>query len=243
MAGLGRKVFTAGDVLTASDVQSYLMDQTIMNFAGTAARSSAIATPTTGMTTYIGTTGTATIPQLEVYTGSAFQTPYGLTQVANVSFSSVTTVNIDNVFTTTYDRYVVYLDFTSTVGTDSTLSWNLRTGGVTNTTANYIQQRLLGFNTSVVASLNVTGTSLWSASFVTASYATYYQSILNINKPALVAPTSVIQNILTRGSDLTLYTESHAQNFTATTTFDGIALATGGTSMSGRIRIYGIRNS
>ena len=52
MAGLGRKVFTAGDVLTASDVQNYLMDQTVMNFAGTAARSSAIATPTTGMVCY-----------------------------------------------------------------------------------------------------------------------------------------------------------------------------------------------
>jgi len=52
MAGLGRKIFTAGDVLTASDVQSYLQDQTVMVFAGTAARSSAIATPTEGMISY-----------------------------------------------------------------------------------------------------------------------------------------------------------------------------------------------
>ncbi len=44
----GRKVFTAGEVLTASDVNDYLMDQSVMVFAGTAARSSAIASPETG---------------------------------------------------------------------------------------------------------------------------------------------------------------------------------------------------
>jgi hypothetical protein len=49
MAGAGRKVFTAGDVLTASQVQDYLQDQSVMVFAGTAARSSAIATPSEGM--------------------------------------------------------------------------------------------------------------------------------------------------------------------------------------------------
>jgi hypothetical protein len=52
MAGAGRKVFTAGDVLTASQVQDYLQDQAVMVFAGTAARSAAIATPTEGMLSY-----------------------------------------------------------------------------------------------------------------------------------------------------------------------------------------------
>lgn len=53
MAGLGRKVFTAGEVLTAANVQGYLMDQTVMVFAGTAARASAIATATEGMVSYL----------------------------------------------------------------------------------------------------------------------------------------------------------------------------------------------
>jgi len=52
MAGLGRKVFTAGEVLTAANVNGYLMDQTVMVFAGTAARSSAIATASAGMVSY-----------------------------------------------------------------------------------------------------------------------------------------------------------------------------------------------
>jgi hypothetical protein len=67
MAGLGRKTFTAGDVLTASDVQSYLQDQTVMVFAGTAARSSAISSPTEGMITLQTDTD-----QLTYYTGSTW---------------------------------------------------------------------------------------------------------------------------------------------------------------------------
>lgn len=52
MAGLGRKVFTAGEVLTAANTNGYLMDQSVMVFAGTAARSSAIGTPSAGMLTF-----------------------------------------------------------------------------------------------------------------------------------------------------------------------------------------------
>jgi hypothetical protein len=56
MAGLGRKVFTAGEVLTAANVQGYLMDQAVMVFASSAARSSAIPTPTAGMVSYLSDT-------------------------------------------------------------------------------------------------------------------------------------------------------------------------------------------
>lgn len=52
MAGAGRKVFTAGEVLTAANVNNYLMDQTVMVFAGTAARASAIATASAGMVSF-----------------------------------------------------------------------------------------------------------------------------------------------------------------------------------------------
>ena len=68
MAGLGRKVFTAGEVLEASEVNGYLMDQTVMVFAGTAERTAAIGTPSEGMVTYLQDTNA-----LEVFTGSVFE--------------------------------------------------------------------------------------------------------------------------------------------------------------------------
>ena len=64
-AGAGYKEFTAGEVLTASDVNQFLASQVVMVFAGTAARASAIGTPTEGMFTYLKDTDT-----LEYYTTS-----------------------------------------------------------------------------------------------------------------------------------------------------------------------------
>jgi hypothetical protein len=67
MAGLGRKVFTAGEVLTAANVQDYLQDQVVQVYAGTAARGSAIGTATTeGMVTYLADTN-----EIQVATGTA----------------------------------------------------------------------------------------------------------------------------------------------------------------------------
>jgi hypothetical protein len=48
-----RKVFDSGEVLSATDVNSFLMNQMVMTFAGTAARGSAIGTATEGMLTYL----------------------------------------------------------------------------------------------------------------------------------------------------------------------------------------------
>ena len=62
MAGLGRKVWSAGDVLAAADVNGYLGEQVVMVFADSAARSSALGTPTQGMVSYLQDTST-----LQVY--------------------------------------------------------------------------------------------------------------------------------------------------------------------------------
>ena len=47
-----RKTFVAGTLATASDVNTYLMDQSVMVFASASARNIAIPTPTEGMFTY-----------------------------------------------------------------------------------------------------------------------------------------------------------------------------------------------
>ena len=62
MAGLGRKVWGAGDVLAAADVNGYLMDQSVMAFANATARTAAVGTPSQGMVSYLQDTST-----LQVY--------------------------------------------------------------------------------------------------------------------------------------------------------------------------------
>jgi hypothetical protein len=62
-----RKTFTAGEVLAAADVNTFLMDQSVMTFADSAARGSAIGTATEGMVTYLEDTD-----GLELWNGTAW---------------------------------------------------------------------------------------------------------------------------------------------------------------------------
>jgi hypothetical protein len=97
MAGLGRKEWSPGDTLNAADVNGYLMDQSVMVFAGTAARASAIPTPSAGMVAY------STATQLQVYDGSDWvdlSTGYG---VATGGASTAITVGGINYTLLTFD--------------------------------------------------------------------------------------------------------------------------------------------
>jgi hypothetical protein len=88
MAGAGKKTFTAGEVLTASDVNTYLMEQSVMNFAGTAARSSAIPTPSEGMVSY-----RQDVDNLEIYNGTAWLPASAALQVLSATTTSAFTTS------------------------------------------------------------------------------------------------------------------------------------------------------
>lgn len=54
------KIFTAGSALPAADGNTYLMEQQLMVFGGTAARAAAIGTPVHGMFTFLTDSDTLT---------------------------------------------------------------------------------------------------------------------------------------------------------------------------------------
>jgi hypothetical protein len=62
-----RKTFVAGEILTASDVNTNLMDQAVMVFADSSARDSAIPSPSEGMIVYLSDTNA-----VQTYSGSAW---------------------------------------------------------------------------------------------------------------------------------------------------------------------------
>jgi hypothetical protein len=53
LAGAGFKLFADGDVLLASEVNEYMMQQQIMVFADAAARDAAILSPSEGMFAFL----------------------------------------------------------------------------------------------------------------------------------------------------------------------------------------------
>jgi hypothetical protein len=240
MPGLGKKTFTAGDVLIAGDVNNYLMDQTVMNFAGTAARNAAIPVPSTGMTTYIGTTGTALIPQIEFYTGSTWQTPYGITLLANVSFTAASSVIVDNVFNSTYQNYLIIFVANQ------------------NTATGYHTMRLRAAGTDNANGFYGGGVQNYSTSNTLTSYRmnggadyTIGSGTTSVGSPAVeinvYAPN---QAVLTRVShkgmgDDSSGTYSHYLDtwYNGATQFDGFKIVSSSGTITGSVRLYGLRNS
>jgi hypothetical protein len=80
MAGAGYKLFNTGDVLTAAQVNTYLNEQTVMVFADSAARTTALSgVLAEGMVSYLQDTNA-----VEVYNGSAWVGVSGAGDVTEV---------------------------------------------------------------------------------------------------------------------------------------------------------------
>lgn len=85
----GRKTFVGGDILLASELNGFLMDQSVMVFDDAAARGSAIPSPSEGMVTYLKDTNL-----VEAYTGAAFE------PVSQPAIVQIVSANKTDIFST-----------------------------------------------------------------------------------------------------------------------------------------------
>lgn len=116
--GSGFRTFQSGEVLTSSNVQNYLMDQSVMVFAGTAARSSAIASPEEGMITYDTSTDL-----LEVYNGSKYKAFASMgTATTSGSILQVVSATKTDTFTTTSTTFTDVTGLSVSITPSSTTS-------------------------------------------------------------------------------------------------------------------------
>jgi hypothetical protein len=138
MAGLGRKTFTAGDILTAAQVQGYLQDQAIMVFPSVGARGSAIPSPSEGMFSYQTDTNSLTF-----YDGANWSS-YGIA-------SGGTALNL--ILDAPEETVTI-----SAIAAGGTVNLNTQTSGVsyytTNSTANWVANLRGDDTTSLNTSLN-----------------------------------------------------------------------------------------
>jgi len=128
------RIFAAGEVLTAANVNDFLAEQTVATFATTAARSSAIASPNEGQLSYLQDTD-----QLAYYDGANWVTAPGARPLliapeerVNVAASSATgTVNLNTATdSVTYFTVNASANFTVNLRGNASLTMNnaLETG-------------------------------------------------------------------------------------------------------------------
>ena len=86
MAGAGFKVWSTGDLVNASDFNTYIQEQTVMVFAGSSARSSAVSSPTEGMISFLKDDDT-----LYYYDGSSWVAYVGSGDISAVTITTSAT--------------------------------------------------------------------------------------------------------------------------------------------------------
>jgi hypothetical protein len=105
-----RKVFVAGEILTAADLQANAVDQSVMVFDDAAARTAAIPSPIEGMVTYL-----SDVNALEVYTGAAFVPAASGATLGAGSILQVVSTTKTNTFVSSSGTEVDVTDLTITI--------------------------------------------------------------------------------------------------------------------------------
>jgi hypothetical protein len=224
MAGAGKKTFTAGEVLTASDVNTYLMEQSVMVFGGTAARSSAIPTPSEGMTSYRTDT-----QQIESYDGAEWRGMSGLQLVKKQTIGSgVSSITVTGAFSSSYDNYKIIISG----GSSSAGSYlNTILGSVTTGyNAGY-----LGFTyASTTSNAGQNNGAAWAYSFF-ADGSNGINGSMELLNPFAAKPTYFNSTCATNLQGLT------GQGFnTSSTSFTAFTITTNGPTLTGgTIYVYG----
>jgi len=224
---MSRKVFTAGEVLAAADVNSFLMDQSVMSFAGTAARGSAIPSPVEGMVTYL-----EDIDDLRAYNGSAWVSPQGLTLIKKQDIgSAVSSVVVSDAFSADYDSYKVILNG-GVASTENFLSLKL---GAANT--QYYQTRISYLYTGTI---NV-GTDNNAAQWTIGGTGDTASLFINLE---LVNPFLTKQTFVMGGQPHTQASGFHSGVQKSNTSFTDFTITpNSGNITGGTIYVYGYRRN
>ncbi len=232
------KVFTNGSVLPASDLNTYLMDQSVMVFSSSATRAAALTAPVEGMLTWL-----EDVNRYENYNGTAWvvlgNSGLELVKLQTIG-TAVTTVTVTDAFSATYDTYKIVVsggtasaggEMRMQLGTDSANHNSLLMYG------NYTTSGLLGSNAANSAHFISIGNSDTSSGF---------QGNIDLSGPFLSRQTRVSSTGLAggtaggTGSTAGLFTgiQTSATSFTSFRLFPSAGNITGGT-----IAVYGYKKA
>ena len=152
---------------------------------------------------------------------------------AETSFSAVSTVTADSVFSSSYTNYLILFSATQS-NIAGIFSLQFRASGATNSTANYAFQHNY-ITTSLVASRNTgTGTAITLNSDLGVNGQVGAITVYNPN----LAETTQITHSITPTSPSSI-TEFGAGGFGLTNVFDGFVLSVSPGTITGKYSVYG----
>jgi hypothetical protein len=234
-------VYVAGEVLTAGDLN--ITNSGIPVFASTVERDAAFGgtgekTLAEGQFAYLET-GNVT----QYYDGAAWQpvgVSPGLVLVGSASPSAVSSISINNCFTSTYQNYRIVFALTAATGATAALNMRLRASG-TDTSTNYVGQLFEAYSATSTSTLNPQGTDEWNvANLVPGQLDSAFA--IDVYRPQTATKTAFSGlSTVNYPSPFVLQMIGGVQ--TDNTQFDGATFSFASTNFSGNIRVYGYANS
>ena len=162
--------------------------------------------------------------------------PQGLVHIATQSFSAVSSVSLNGVFTSAYENYKIIINGTASTNID--FLYRLRNSGVDASGANYSTQRLVVDNTSVSATRATGATSGEITSILT----TQTGMEVEIYSPQLSVPTRFVTqsgDSLSSNPRVNYNVSLHSLS----SGYDGVTMFPSTGNITGTIRVYGYANS
>jgi hypothetical protein len=156
-----------------------------------------------------------------------------------VTFSSATSLALNNVFTSTYLNYKVWINFSCS--TNLTLQMRLRNNGTDETGATsyrYAGFRVTAGNSTAISPYS-TGNSVWSfGASVSSNYNDYIE--ITFKAPKASDYTKLLSDQITDENYGSRYI--HFGSFLGTNSFDGFNIIPSTGNITGTMSVYGYRN-
>jgi hypothetical protein len=184
----------------------------------------------------VGTNGQVLTADSTTATGLKWGTASagGLDLINTTSFSAVSNQTINSIFSSTYQNYVIYAQIVCS--TTTAVLFQMRTGS-TDANANYQTQRFMASGTSILGDRNAD----------TSNFNTMYNAVSTINgtvtlfRPFESASTGGIFEWSATETTNTMILKG-AGLHTPATSYDGLRIYPGSGTMTGVIRVYGVKN-
>ena len=155
----------------------------------------------------------------------------GLTLINTTTVTAQSTVSFNNVFSATYENYLILATYT--VGADTDLNFRLRVAGVDASAANYTT--IILDNTGSITAARLT--SQTNTRLGPARNGVVMRSRADIFSPSLAVSTTLMARTVSVPVDNQI---GGSQD--AATAYDGFTLYPGSSTITGTIRIYGYKS-